>query len=72
MIFFISTVCSPRRGTGVGSIVGTNGDALLGGDPGTLVPLFNGGSGSQPRYFEGQIAQIAFFTNALSGAQIQQ
>ena len=61
-----------KTGTGVGTIVGTNGDALLGGDPGVLVPLFNGAAGSQPRYFDGQIAQIAFFTNALSTAQIQQ
>jgi hypothetical protein len=61
-----------KSGTGVGSIVGTNGDALLGGDPGNLVPLFNGGATSQPRYFDGQIAQFSLFTNALSTAQIQQ
>jgi hypothetical protein len=61
-----------KSAAGVGSIVGSTQDALLGGDPSTLVPLFNGNSGSQPRYFDGQIAQIAFFTNALSGAQIQQ
>ncbi|HWD92495.1 MAG TPA: DUF2341 domain-containing protein [Verrucomicrobiae bacterium] len=61
-----------KSGTGVGNIVGTNGDALLGGDPGNLVPIFNGSATSQPRYFDGQIAQIAFFTNALSGPQIQQ
>ncbi|HEX4264253.1 MAG TPA: DUF2341 domain-containing protein [Verrucomicrobiae bacterium] len=61
-----------RTAAGVGSIVGTNGDALLGGDPGNLVPLFNGSATSQPRYFDGQIAQFAFFTNALSGTQVQQ
>lgn len=61
-----------RSGASVGSIAGTNGDALLGGDPSTLIPLYNGTSGSEPRYFDGQIAHIAVFTNALSGAQIQQ
>src|SRR5262249_53051270 len=61
-----------RTAANVGSVAGTNGDALLGGDPSTLVPIFNGTSGSEPRYFDGQIAQMSFFTNALSGAQIQQ
>jgi hypothetical protein len=61
-----------RTGTGVGSIAGSTVDAFIGGDPGFLVPTWNGNVSSQPRYFEGQIAHVAFFTNALSAAQIQQ
>jgi hypothetical protein len=59
-----------RSAPNVGSIVGTNGDALLGGDPTALIPTYNGVN--EPRYFDGQIAHIAYFNNALSGAQIQQ
>ncbi len=49
----------------VGSVVGnTNDDVYLGGDPDfTLV-------GNNEQYFAGAIAQAAFFTNALSAAQI--
>ena len=58
-----------KSGTGVASIVGTNLDVILGGDPSYTAPTL-GASGS--RYFDGSIAQVAFFTNALTGAQIQQ
>jgi len=58
-----------KSGSGVGNIVGTNGDVLLGADPANLVPSYNSPT---VRTFDGQIAHIAFFTNALSGAQIQQ
>jgi len=61
-----------RTAANAGSVAGTNGDALLGGDPSTLVPIWNGNSGSEPRYFDGQIAQFAVFTNALSATDIQQ
>src|SRR5262249_9767294 len=55
----------------VGSITGSTLDAFIGGDPGFQVPIWNGSVTTQPRYFEGQIAHVAFFTNALSGAQVQ-
>jgi hypothetical protein len=58
-----------KSGTGVASIAGTNLDVILGGDPQYTAPT-QGPSGS--RYFDGSIAQVAFFTNALTGAQIQQ
>jgi hypothetical protein len=58
-----------KSGTSVGSIAGTNLDVILGGDPQYTAPAL-GPSGS--RYFDGNIAQVAFFTNALSSAQIQQ
>jgi hypothetical protein len=58
-----------KSGTSVASIVGTNLDVILGGDPQYTAPTL-GASGS--RYFDGNIAHVAFFTNALSGAQIQQ
>jgi hypothetical protein len=59
-----------RTNTGVGSLAGATYDFLLGGDPDNLIPVYN--SGTAIRYFDGQIAQVAFFTNALTAAQIQQ
>jgi hypothetical protein len=61
-----------KSGSAVGSITSSTLDALIGGDPAFLVPVFNGTSTSQPRYFDGQIAHVAFFTNALGSNQIQQ
>src|ERR1017187_7337386 len=60
-----------KTGTGVGSIAGSTEDFLLGGDPDNLIPVWNSG-GTAIRYFDGRIAQVAFFTNALTGPQIQQ
>jgi len=60
-----------KTGTPVGAIVGSTLDAVLGGDPGFQVPIWNGTVTTQPRYFEGEIAHVAFFTNALSAGQIQ-
>src|SRR5262249_53573352 len=56
-------------GSGVGSIVGTNLDVMLGGDPQYTVPSANGAT---LRNFAGQLAHVAFFTNALTSAQIEQ
>jgi hypothetical protein len=60
-----------RTNTGVGSIASTTEDFLLGGDPDNLVPVFNTGA-TAIRYFDGQIAQVAFFNSALTATQIQQ
>ena len=60
-----------RTNTGVGSIAGSTADFLLGGDPDNITPVFNSGA-TAIRYFDGQIAQVAFFTNALTATQIQQ
>ncbi len=50
-------------------VVGSAYDLLLGGDPQFT---FAGTSGANPiRNFDGQIAQVAFWTNALTAAQIQ-
>ena len=48
-----------------GRIVGSTNDIYLGGDPDYMTP------GVNERYFGGAIAQAAFFTNALSAAQVQ-
>lgn len=61
-----------RTGTSVGSITGSTLDALLGGSPNNIVPVYNGSSTSEPRYFDGQVAHVAVFTNSLTAAQIQQ
>lgn len=48
----------------------TNGsmkDVILGGDAQYLAPAASGGG----RWFDGSLAQVAFFTNALSSADIQ-
>jgi hypothetical protein len=55
---------------GVGSLVGTNQDALLGGNPSQTIPNYT--TAPNLEYFDGQIAQVAYFTNALSVANIQQ
>ena len=47
-----------------GSIVGSARDIILGGDPQYTAP--------GTRYFDGVIAQAAFFTNALTAVNIQQ
>ncbi|HVM46736.1 MAG TPA: DUF2341 domain-containing protein [Candidatus Acidoferrum sp.] len=60
-----------RTNTGVGALAGATYDFLLGGDPDNITPVYNS-SGTAIRYFDGQIAQVAFFTNALTGAQVQQ
>jgi hypothetical protein len=60
-----------KTNTGVGGLIGSTSDFLLGGDPDNLTPVYNSG-GTAIRYFDGQIAQVAFFTNALTAAQIQQ
>lgn len=54
----------------VGSLVGTNQDALLGGNPSQTIPNYT--TAPNLEYFDGQIAQVAYFTNALSAANIQQ
>ena len=61
-----------RSSNSVAAITGSGVDALIGGDPSTLVPVWNGGATTAPRYFDGNIAQVAFFTNALSAGQISQ
>jgi autotransporter-associated beta strand protein len=52
-------------GTATGSIAGNTNDLYIGGDPGYTTV------GANERYFAGAVAQAAFFTNALSLAQIQ-
>ena len=57
--------------TGI-NIVGTADDLLLGGDPEYTYPVwYNPGSFSPVRNLDGNIAQVSFFTNALSATQIQ-
>jgi hypothetical protein len=53
-----------------GLIPGANLDILIGGSP-TFTEFGNNG-GFNERYFPGNIAQVAFFTNTLASAQIQQ
>jgi hypothetical protein len=48
----------------VGSITGNALDIILGGDPFYTVP--------PGRYFDGSIAHVAYFTNALTASQLQQ
>jgi hypothetical protein len=52
------------------SLAGTTLDALIGGSPAHTTPSYN--TGGTIRYFDGQVAQVAYFTNALSASQIQQ
>ncbi|MBU6402225.1 MAG: immunoglobulin domain-containing protein, partial [Verrucomicrobia bacterium] len=61
-----------KTSTGVGAIAGNPLDLMIGGDPRFMVPLANGDHNTEPRFFDGQIAQVAWFTNALTAAQIQQ
>jgi hypothetical protein len=62
--------------TGTAEGVVTNGsklDVLLGGDPQYLSPQPpSPGIGGGGRWFDGSLAQVAFFTNALNQAQVQQ
>ena len=51
------------------NIVGTTRDLLLGGDP--QYTSANDNTPNTIKTFDGEIAQVAFWTNALSGAQIQ-
>jgi hypothetical protein len=51
-------------------IVGTTDDLLLGGDPEYTYPTW-GGPYNSIRNLDGDVAQVAYFTNALTGAQIQ-
>jgi hypothetical protein len=58
-----------RNATGI-NIVGTTRDLLIGGDPQyTYAGTTN--AVNTIRTFDGQVAQVAFWTNALSPAQIQ-
>ncbi|HSY16929.1 MAG TPA: LamG-like jellyroll fold domain-containing protein, partial [Candidatus Acidoferrales bacterium] len=54
---------------GVGSLAGSALDTIIGGSPSHMTPSFNT---PNIRYFDGNIAQVAYFTNALTGPQIQQ
>ncbi|HWI57844.1 MAG TPA: DUF2341 domain-containing protein, partial [Bacillota bacterium] len=51
------------------NIAGSTLDLVLGGDPAYTVP---GATAANPRNFDGQLAQVAFWTNALTPAQVQQ
>ncbi|HLZ53822.1 MAG TPA: LamG-like jellyroll fold domain-containing protein, partial [Verrucomicrobiae bacterium] len=53
-----------KSGSSVGAITGSLRDVILGGDPQYTMPA--------NRFFDGNIAHAAFFTNALTAAQIQQ
>jgi hypothetical protein len=54
---------------GVGSLAGSGLDVILGGSPSHMTPSYNTPS---LRFFDGNIAQVAYFTNALTMAQVQQ
>ncbi|HEV2328237.1 MAG TPA: LamG domain-containing protein, partial [Verrucomicrobiae bacterium] len=54
-----------NSGTASGAITGNTNDLFLGGDPDFTIV------GANERYFAGAIAQAAFFTNALTAAQVQ-
>lgn len=64
-----SLALSNNNPTGI-KIVGSTQDLLLGGDPTYTYPTW-GGPYNSIRNFDGNVAQVAFFTNALSAAQIQ-
>lgn len=55
-------------GTGVGGLAGSAEDLLIGGAPDYTT---GDRSGSQQRYFAGQLTEVAFFTNALSASDVQ-
>ena len=60
-----------KSATGVGSVSsGSPQDLILGGDPQYLVPLPIASVGPN-RDFDGSLAQVAIFTNALTASQIQ-
>ena len=60
-----------KTGTPVTNVPGKPFDVILGGDPQYLAPqsVANGAAGG--RWFDGSLAQVAFFTNALTLSQIQ-
>src|SRR5581483_7149005 len=60
---------SARVATGI-NIVGSTNDLLLGGD--SQYTIASPSSANTLRYFDGQVAQVACWTNALSAAQIYQ
>ena len=62
-------VKSGTWGTNI-AILGSTNDLLLGGDSQYTTP--SASSANTIRYFDGSIAQVAFWTNALSAAQIAQ
>lgn len=53
--------------TGVGDLAGSSEDLLIGGAPDYTTSDKND---SQQRYFAGEIAEVAFFTNALTADQV--
>ena len=63
-----------KSGTAEGVVAtGSTLDVLLGGDPQYLSPQPpSPGVGGGGRWFDGSLSQVAFFTNALSQAQVQQ
>lgn len=64
-----SLALSNNSPTGI-KILGSTDDLLLGGDPEYTYPTW-GGPYNTIRNFDGQIAQVAFWTNALTATQIQ-
>ncbi|MGH7977862.1 MAG: LamG-like jellyroll fold domain-containing protein, partial [Limisphaerales bacterium] len=69
-----SLALSNNTPTGI-NIVGSTDDLLLGGDPeytyAVWAPSVNQNPADTIRNFDGNIAQVAYFTNALTGTQIQ-
>jgi len=62
-----------KSNASVASIPGNPQDLVLGGDPYFLGPIPNATTGSKGGlFYDGSIAHVAYFTNALSAAEIQQ
>jgi hypothetical protein len=62
-----------KSNASVASIPGNPQDLILGGDPYFLGPIPGAGTGLKGGvFYDGSIAHVAFFTNALSASQIQQ
>jgi len=62
-----------KTNTSVANAPGNPRDLILGGDPYFLGPIPGAGAGLKGGlFFDGSIAHVAFFTNALSVGQIQQ
>lgn len=57
-----------KTGTGAGALAGSALDTMIGGSPAHTTPIWNS---ANIRYFDGQIAQVAYFTNALTALQVQ-
>ncbi|HTB85183.1 MAG TPA: DUF2341 domain-containing protein [Candidatus Sulfotelmatobacter sp.] len=55
---------------GVGSLAGSGLDAMLGGNPSQTIPNYDAAPNIE--YFDGQIAQVAYFTNWLTASNILQ